>query len=84
MAAGCIPVVNDGPNNRLVSSNPYLVFARPTPRGIADALAGVVARTDLPDHARQAAESAERLSWDESGKQLEKIMLRVLASNVPD
>jgi glycosyltransferase involved in cell wall biosynthesis len=84
MAAGCIPVVNDGPNNRLVSSNPYLVFARPTPRGIAEALAQVVDQPDLPAKARKASQSAAGLSWDESCRQLERIMLRVLAANAPD
>ena len=84
MAAGCIPVVNDGPNSRLVSDNPHLVFARPTPRGLADALSRVVNQPDLPHKAREASRSAEQLSWDDAGKQLERIMLRVLASNVPD
>jgi glycosyltransferase involved in cell wall biosynthesis len=84
MAAGCIPVLNDGPNNRLVSNNPYLVYARPTPRGLAEALASVVGQPDLPEKARMASQSAAGLSWDESCKQLERIMLRVLAANAPD
>lgn len=84
LAAGCIPVINDGPNNRLVSDNPHLVFTRPTPRALADALCQVVDQPDLPARALQASQSVESLSWDESGAQLERIMLRVLGALPPD
>lgn len=84
LAAGCIAVLNDAPSNRLVSDNPYLVFARPTPRALAEALASVVDTPNLPERAREASKSVERLSWENSGAQLEQIMLRVLRANLPD
>ncbi len=83
LAAGCIPVINDGPNNRLVSNNPHLVFTRPTPQALAAALAEVVDRPDLPAHALGASQSVEKLDWDASGAQLERIMRRVLGAESP-
>ncbi|TMC54740.1 MAG: glycosyltransferase family 4 protein [Chloroflexi bacterium] len=84
LAAGCIPVMNDGPNNRLVSDNPHLVFTRPTPRALADALCQVVDQPDLPDRALRASQSVERLDWDTSGAQLERIMLKAVGAEPPD
>jgi glycosyltransferase involved in cell wall biosynthesis len=84
LAAGCIPVMNDGPNNRLVSNNPHLVFTRPTPRALAEVLAEVVDQPDLPEIALRASQSVAGLDWEESGAQLERIMLRVMGSDPPD
>jgi glycosyltransferase involved in cell wall biosynthesis len=84
LAAGCIPVINDGPNNRLVSNNPNLVFTRPTPHALSDALVGVVDQPDLPAKAQLASRSVEALDWDESGAQLERIMLQVCGAESPD
>jgi O-antigen biosynthesis protein len=80
LASGCIPVLNDGPNNRLVSNNPYLVFSRPTPLALATALTEVVDQADLPSKALAASKSVEGLDWDASGAQLERIMLQVLGA----
>ena len=84
LAAGCIPVINDGPNNRLVSDNPHLVFTRPTPRALSEALCQVVDQPNLPDVALRASQSVEPLSWDAAGAQLERIMLRVLGAEPPN
>jgi glycosyltransferase involved in cell wall biosynthesis len=84
LCAGCIPVMNDGPNNRLVSNNPYLVFTRPTPLALAEALAEVVDQPDLPAIALSASQSVEGLDWDASGAQLERIMLRVVGAESPE
>jgi glycosyltransferase involved in cell wall biosynthesis len=84
LCAGCIPVMNDGPNNRLVSNNPHLVFTRPTPQALAAALADVVDRPDLPALAREASQSVEGLDWNASGAQMERIMLRALGAESPD
>jgi O-antigen biosynthesis protein len=84
LCAGCIPVMNDGPNNRLVGNNPHLVFTRPTPQALAAALAEVVDQQDLPAKALSASQSVEGLDWDASGAQLERIMLRVAGAESPD
>ncbi len=69
LAAGVIPVVNDAPNNRLVSDNPYIAFADANPRALADALIEVVDRADAAGYAARAAASVSSLGWEGSGRQ---------------
>ena len=38
LASGAVPVVNDAAHNRLVLDNSQVVWARPTPQALADAL----------------------------------------------
>lgn len=67
LACGTIPVVNDGPNNRLVSNNPYIKYTDASPRALADALIDIVKRKDLPNYAREASGSVKGASWDKAG-----------------
>jgi hypothetical protein len=69
LAAGVIPVVNDGDNNAMVSSNPFIEYTPASPRALADRLIAVVDRVDLPEHARAAAASLGNGGWDASGAQ---------------
>lgn len=69
LAAGVIPVVNDAPNNTMVSSNPFIEYTPASPRALADRLIAVVDRADLPEHSRLAAESIGTEGWDGSGRQ---------------
>lgn len=69
LAAGVIPVVNDGPNNRLVSDNPYIAYADPTPRALADRILEALDRPDQIDYARAAAESVRATTWEHAGEQ---------------
>lgn len=69
LAAGVIPVVNDAPNNTMVSSNPFIDYAPASPRALADHLIATVDRADLPEYARRAAASVGTNGWDESGRQ---------------
>jgi len=69
LSAGVIPVVNDAPNNTMVSDNPFIEFTPPTPQALADRLVSIVDRTDLVEHSRLAAESVGTRGWDESGAQ---------------
>jgi glycosyltransferase involved in cell wall biosynthesis len=78
LSAGCIPVVNDAPNNTLVSANPYISYTPSSPRAMADALCEVVERADQADYARKAAASVQSLSWDDSGAKFESILKREL------
>jgi glycosyltransferase involved in cell wall biosynthesis len=78
LSAGCIPVVNDAPNNTLVSSNPYISYTPSSPTAMADALCEVVERVDQVDYARKAAASVQNLSWDDSGAKFESILKREL------
>jgi glycosyltransferase involved in cell wall biosynthesis len=78
IAAGVIPVVNDAPNNTMVSSNPYIEYAPPTPRALADRLIAVVDRSDLLEHSRTAAASLGAAGWDESGREFVQAFESVL------
>ncbi len=69
LAAGVIPVVNDAPNNTMVSSNPFIEYTPASPRALADRLIAVVDRADLPEHSRKAAQSIGTEGWDGSGRQ---------------
>jgi len=69
LAAGVVPVVNDGPNNRMVSDNPFISFAAPNPPALAAALVAAVDRVDAAAHAARAAQSVVDTTWDRSGEQ---------------
>lgn len=78
LATGVIPVVNDGPNNTMVSDNSYIKFAHSSPDALAKALVEVVDRKDLPKYAKGAADSVRGLSWDKSCQRFEEILRREL------
>lgn len=78
MAAGVVPVVNDAPNNRMVSDNPFIEYVAPSPSLIARRLIDVVDRPDAVEHAVRMADSLSTVTWDTSRRQfveaLEKAM----------
>jgi O-antigen biosynthesis protein len=78
LSSGCIPVMNDGLNNRLVSDNPYIAYTQSSPQAMADELSRVVSRDNLPEYARKAADSVQSLDWEASGEKLEAILVREL------
>ncbi|SEB00738.1 rhamnosyltransferase WsaF family glycosyltransferase [Leifsonia sp. 21MFCrub1.1] len=67
LASGVVPVVNDGPNNRMVSDNPYIEYVPASPVAIARKLIEVVDRPDAPEHARVIADSVASTTWADSG-----------------
>lgn len=69
LASGTVPVVNDGPNNRLVSDHPEIVYVDPVPTALAEALLGVLAEPEPDVRARRIAASAVDASWQEAGRQ---------------
>lgn len=68
LSAGVIPVLNDGPNNRLVSDNPFIEYSACSPKALAAKLIDVVDRSDLRQHARAASESVREKTWEASGQ----------------
>ncbi|HSX06264.1 MAG TPA: glycosyltransferase family 1 protein [Candidatus Saccharimonadia bacterium] len=76
LAAGTIPVVNNGKNNSEVSSLSFIKYAEPTPDSLAYALKETVDRSNLPAYAAKAAESAKLLGWDVSCKKFEEVVER--------
>lgn len=77
LASGCIPVMNDGDNNRLVvGENEYITYTLNSPIELAKGLESVLAQEDVQDFCSQAAESVHERSWDTSYDKFEKIILR--------
>ncbi|WP_291378021.1 glycosyltransferase family 1 protein [Demequina sp.] len=66
LAAGVTPVMNDGPNNRLVSQNPHISFAPLSPAVIARRLCEIV--DDPPDPSTLSASLGGR-DWTDAGVQ---------------
>ncbi|MCU1523847.1 MAG: glycosyltransferase family 1 protein [Microbacteriaceae bacterium] len=69
MSSGVAPVVNDAPNNRLVSDNPFIEYVSSSPGAIADRLVEIVERTDGVDRAIAMSKSLDGLTWERSGAQ---------------
>ena len=68
LSAGVIPVVNEGPNNRLVSDNPFLAYSAASPHALANKMIEIVDRQDLPEYAVAASESVRGSDWETSGR----------------
>ncbi len=69
MACGTAAVVNDAPNNRLVSDNPHIEYVAPTPAAITRRLIEILDRDDAPQRAHAMAESVGSRTWSDSGRQ---------------
>lgn len=80
LATGTIPVVNDGPNNRLVSDNPYIKYTEASPEALARALSDIVTMKDLPSYAEKASKSVASDGWDVAGEKFLAILERELGN----
>lgn len=78
VAAGCIPVMNEGENNRMVlhGMDQYVDYAATNPIELAEALCNAVERKNLDEYAEKATESVNSLSWDKSYEKVEQIIRR--------
>ena len=74
LSSGCIPVVNEGSNNRLVSDNGYIAYSESDPVSLAGTLSDIVTRSDATDYAQKASHSVSKCSWDDSGSSFVKIV----------
>ncbi len=85
LAAGCLPVVNDADNNRLVLANDHVVYAPATPFELAAALSDLVSRdpADQLAVARAAAGSVAGSGWAASGRRVEEIVRSVVLARQP-
>ena len=63
LAAGTVPVVNDSVHSRADLASEQVMWAPPTPHGLAAALRAVVERADRADTARAASESVRMFGW---------------------
>lgn len=81
LAAGCVPVMNDGENNRLViGENPDIVYTLDSPVELARGLDAVVSDPDIESRCIRISKSAQSSSWDASYDKFEKIILREVTS----
>ena len=69
MSAGVTPVVNDGPNNRMVSDNPFIEYVPTSPRAISRRMAAIIDRPDAPARSLEMSASVEGVRWEQSGDQ---------------
>lgn len=76
MASGVVPVVNDAPNNRMVSDNPFIDYAPTAPMEMARRMAHAVTRDDQVEHAGRMAASVGTAGWDRSGEQFLQALTR--------
>jgi glycosyltransferase involved in cell wall biosynthesis len=84
LAAGCIPVVNDAENNRMVLDNAHVAYAPATPFELAETLCALVERpvAERARAAEAAAESVQGASWDDAGAAVERIVCDVVEGAV--
>ena len=76
--AGVAPVVNDAPNNRLVSDNPFIEYVVTAPGAIADRLVEVLDRADAPERAVAMSASLDGVTWERSGRQFVEAFERAM------
>lgn len=67
LRCGTIPVVNDAPNNKMVSDNPFIEYADAAPQALAEQLSIAVDKA-TPGYMHKASESVAEDLWDMSGK----------------
>jgi glycosyltransferase involved in cell wall biosynthesis len=80
LASGCLPLVNDAEHNRIVLDNDHVVYAPATPFELANTLSQLVERDAAARDAAAgaAAASVEGCSWEESGREVERIVRRLV------
>lgn len=75
LAAGVVPVVNDAPNNRMVTDHDYIQYAAPTPHAMAECL---IAAFEEPQNPAELARSVSNHTWADSGKQFLQAFTQVM------
>ena len=75
LSAGCIPVVNEAEQNRIVLENQFVRYAPPTPQALASALDDVVRTENFNAFATSASASVRSASWDAAGSVVEQCIL---------
>jgi O-antigen biosynthesis protein len=84
LAAGCIPVVNDAEQNRVVLDNSEVAYAPATPFHLANALCALVERpaAERQAAAAAAAASVQGASWSDAGTIIERVIREVVETAV--
>jgi hypothetical protein len=79
LAAGCIPVVNDAEQNRVVLDNPFIRYVEAYPQAMVDALSSLVRQVDFATLSEAAASSVLGSAWDDAGANVDAIFQRAFA-----
>ncbi|HRN90149.1 MAG TPA: glycosyltransferase family 1 protein [Candidatus Saccharibacteria bacterium] len=74
LASGVIPVVNDAPNNRLVSDNQYIAYTDASPQALAKKMIEIVTKENLSEYSRKASDSLPTEGWNSAGKKFIQII----------
>lgn len=74
LASGVVPIVNDGPNNKLVSNNSSIKYIESSPRALADALVEAVKLNSASQQSKKISDSVTDNGWEEAGKKFMKII----------
>ncbi|HZK35794.1 MAG TPA: hypothetical protein VFC57_02410, partial [Aeromicrobium sp.] len=84
LAAGCIPVVNDAAQNRIVLDNPNVEYVPATPYDLADALSRLVERSaaERATAVESASISVKSTSWESAGSKVESTLRRLVAERI--
>ena len=69
LACGTAAVVNDAPNNRMVSNNPFIDYVAPSPGAIADRLERILDAPDAIERSLARSQSVTGTNWTQSGDQ---------------
>jgi glycosyltransferase involved in cell wall biosynthesis len=78
LAAGCIPVVNEAIQNRIVLDNPFVRYVAPTPHALASELEAVVTNPEFDSLSSAAASSVTSSTWDDAGAAVDAALQRSL------
>lgn len=77
LASGCVPVMNDGDNNRMVlGENKYIRYTGSSPIELANGICEAVENKNLQKDAEAASTNVNDRSWDASYKKVEQILMR--------
>lgn len=77
LAAGCIPVMNEGDNNTMVlGENKYIKYTGLSPIELSRGLSEVAEEKKLRQNALKASESVSDISWGKSYQRVENILMR--------
>lgn len=80
LSCGTIPVVNDAPNNRQVSNNPYIAYTEASPESLAQKMVDIVTINDPWHYAKKASESVSDDGWEAAGKKFLAVIERELSN----
>ncbi|MDH6235938.1 glycosyltransferase family 1 protein [Cryobacterium sp. CG_9.6] len=69
LSSGVTPIVNDGPNNRLVSDNSFIEYVPASPQAIARKMAEVFDHPDAVARSIEMSQSVAEINWSDSGSQ---------------